>query len=173
MFRQSERTVIVQVTGCAGRILAYRAARSMLRFREIGVVCRDGTSSARTSGTLCDASRSASLASRSPKRSSSQSNATEGPDSIAPQPQTAHRRPCSGDEHRLREPRLQPMLWDRVFVLASAPQEVHLVGPAHSPNLASEQNQCPDEAPNVCRRDCLFIDKDHTTMGAPFLCPKL
>lgn len=55
----------------------------------------------------------------------------------------------------------------------SAPQKVHLVGPVHFSNHASERNQRPDEAPNVCRRNCLFIDEDHTTMGSSFLCPEL
>ena len=59
------------------------------------------------------------------------------------------------------------------FASASAPQEVHLAGPVHFPGLANKRNQSADQPPNVCRRDCLFIDKEHSAMRSPFLCPEL
>jgi len=67
--------------------------------------------------------------------------------------------------------RSQVVWYDRAD--PSAPQEVHLVGPVHIPRLASESNQSADQSSNVCRRDCLFIDKDHTAMGSFFFCPEL
>jgi hypothetical protein len=42
-------------------------------------------------------------------------------------------------------------LYGRGDASASAPQEVHLVGPVHFPGLASERNQGADKPPNVCR----------------------
>ncbi len=56
---------------------------------------------------------------------------------------------------------------------ASAPQEVHLLAPVHSPGLVHQRNKGTHQPSNVRRRDRLFIDKYHTAMRSLILCPEL
>lgn len=43
------------------------------------------------------------------------------------------------------------VLCDHGEASASAPQEVHFIGPVHFPGFASQRDQRPYQAPNVCR----------------------
>src|SRR5580693_10147361 len=69
---------------------------------------------------------------------------------VKPGTQLAHTVPaCARTRHSGN--RSQNGLYGRGDASASAPQEIHLVGPVHFPGLASERNQGADEPPNVCR----------------------